>query len=107
MHFMGGFWTALLIIWIKNIAPGIFGKSNFIGDFIIVLGFTAFIGVLWEFFEFSVDLFIIIKNGLPDLWISQQGLTDTMGDLLFDLLGGLLAFFIGQKEKYLKHFSKI
>ena len=107
MHFMGGFWVALLTIWLMKVAPGIFGKPSVLGDLIIILGFTALIGILWEFMEFSIDILIIAKNGLPEIWRTQLGLTDTMGDLFFDLLGGLVAFFIGLREKSLKRFSKV
>ncbi len=56
---------------------------------ILVVSFAVFIGVLGEFFEFLSDIFIAGKGIFE---ISQQGTGDTMGDLFFDLLGGLVAF---------------
>lgn len=90
MHFFGGFFVALLFIWLRQIAPNIFGGNSFLGDIIVVLGFVALIGVLWEFFEFSFDYLVSARNlGLAR---SQMGIADTMGDLFFDLLGGLCAY---------------
>ena len=55
---------------------------------IIVLGWTALGGVLWEFSEYFYDL-LVYANG----WSAnpvQFGLDDTLGDIAFDLFGGLI-----------------
>lgn len=50
--------------------------------FLFVLSFTAFVGVVWEIYEFSVDQLLHTQ--------AQQGNTDTMLDLIADTLGGLV-----------------
>ncbi len=90
MHFLGGFWLAMLFFYFK---PGFefrnpkFNKlPKYIITAIIILGFVALVGVIWEFFEFFCDVFIAAKGYIE---VSQRGVGDTMGDLFFDLLGGL------------------
>ena len=56
---------------------------------IIILGFTALVGVFWEFYELVVDM-LITKNNYISLF-QQGGLLDTLKDLFLDLLGGLTA----------------
>lgn len=56
-------------------------------NLVLILSFVALIGVLWELWEFSYDFFI---SSYPQPL--QQGMADTMGDLFFDLVGGLTAF---------------
>ncbi len=58
-----------------------------------VLVFFAFcfvlaIGALWEIFEFSMDYFFSLN-------MQKSGLWDTMGDLIADVLGGLISAVIG------------
>jgi len=63
MHFLGGFWVAIVFIWLNSkfdilkFNP-INGIVRTITTFITVLSFAAFIGVLWEFAEFLFDVFI-------------------------------------------------
>ena len=67
---------------------------------IIILGFTALVGVFWEFYELIVDKFIT-KNNYISLF-QQGGLLDTMKDLFVDLLGGTAAvwrFFYERKKQ--------
>lgn len=49
---------------------------------------VAFVGVMWEFYEFGMDL--VLQRGVSTYaLLGQEGVADTMGDLFFDLLGGL------------------
>ena len=89
MHFLGGFWVAAFFFWLfgkklsqeyKKILGG-----NFLILLILCLGFVSLIGVLWEFYEFSYDHYIFSKNFLL---LAQGDTTDTMTDLLMDLVGG-------------------
>jgi hypothetical protein len=91
MHFLGGFWvamaaTALISNFQFPISNEIF-KQKKLSFFIVILSFVALIGVLWEFFEFGYDVLISSKEYLAAV---QQGVGDTMSDLFFDLLGGLV-----------------
>lgn len=54
--------------------------------FIIFLSFAAFFGVLWEFFEFVTNRYIVHINFIT--------YTDTLSDLFFDLLGGVVGFLL-------------
>lgn len=96
MHFLAGCWLAMLYFYLiqkLNIK-----HEKFIIDFVLALGFVALIGVSWEFFEFSRDYLISAKG----INLAQTGLSDTMGDLFFDLFGGVASisvFYIVQKLK--------
>lgn len=87
MHFLGGVFVAVVFLWLVKRFPGHFDMSrNFFVTSIFLLGFVALTGILWEFSEFLYDLVIISKG-----WESfaGQGARDMIGDLFFDLLGGL------------------
>jgi hypothetical protein len=56
--------------------------------FVVVI-FTMAMGVVWEFLEWSIDLFFGTQ--------AQWGLQDTMRDLLVDTLGGIIMAFGGVK----------
>ncbi len=88
-HFFGGILAALIFYWIAYAYPRFFKLiPSFPTSIILVLGWTALLGVFFEFTEFVYDLVIFDYLGWSDL-PSQLGLRDTMGDLFFDLLGGL------------------
>ena len=53
---------------------------------LITLSFVALIGVFWEFFEFFYDIFISSRGYLGFMQLSAA---DMIGDLFFDLSGGL------------------
>ncbi|KKU15170.1 hypothetical protein A3A20_01215 [Candidatus Wolfebacteria bacterium RIFCSPLOWO2_01_FULL_45_19] len=114
MHFVGGAWAVVLLFWIFRTRSviglnhphgrspechlGVLGRgdeilSKWLGV-ILALSFAAFIGVLWEFFEFFFDVFISSKGYMA---VAQLGTADTMKDLFFDLLGGLFAWAVIRK----------
>ncbi|AQL42288.1 hypothetical protein BV210_05975 [Halorientalis sp. IM1011] len=57
--------------------------------FVYVLVFTLGLGVLWEILEFGTALGARLLGFEPIL--TQYGLTDTLGDLLFDTVGAVVA----------------
>ena len=59
----------------------------------VVLGFVAFIGVLWELHEWLMDVFLPMA-GTP----RQPDVPDTMMDFVFDLLGGIVALLIWRRK---------
>jgi len=61
------------------------GSRNYIGIFLLALGFVALVAVLWECYEYLYDVFIAERHGFL---ITQQGVSDTMGDLVNGLIGG-------------------
>ena len=80
-HFAGGFWAAILFLYIFREYLELKRFSGFLESWILVLvftlGFVALIGVFWELFEFAT-------NNLGNL-------EDTIEDLYLDLMGGILA----------------
>ncbi|MFW5934466.1 MAG: DUF2238 domain-containing protein, partial [Halolamina sp.] len=56
--------------------------------FVFILLFTMAFGVLWEVIEFAIAL-TAEATGAPAV-LTQYGLEDTMKDLLFDTLGGIV-----------------
>ena len=98
MHFLGGFWVALVgLVFVFNFQKPIFKEREILGfnlsektalvlsAFLIIVSFTALIGVLWEFYEFLWDIFISVKT--PAVIMGGDNV-DTLKDLFFDLLGG-------------------
>lgn len=84
---------------------------------LFVVAFAVLIGVMWEIFEFTMDIF---KGSNMQRWTAPDstwllgknyqglGLRDTMSDLIVDLIGGLVAggyafyLFGHEKRKALK-----
>lgn len=103
MHFLGGALAGLIFIWLCEKFPGHFDLSrNFFMTVLAILSFTAFIGVLWEFFEFVYDALIASRG-----WgaLALQGARDTLGDIFFDILGGF-AVVIARRLRYNKDHSR-
>lgn len=103
MHFFGGIWVSFFAVWLLYFS----GKTNLndssiFSVIIIILGITALGAVLWEFFEFSFDKIIFgkIEDVIKLAGPAQLGVADTMSDLFFGLLGGLVGglFFIKNKN---------
>lgn len=91
-HFFGGFsiaWMFTIIVqalreqphllWGRAVIPS--PTPTWLTDF-TVWGTVALVGIAWEFMEFGMDAMYGFHM--------QPSLTDTMGDLLCDLCGGLL-----------------
>ncbi len=78
MHFLGGLWVALFFTYVflrgKEPRPG---RSLFLK----VLAAMLAIGILWEFYEYYLN----IVSATP--WDKA----DTLSDIFFDLFGGLCA----------------
>lgn len=93
-HFLGGVMAAAIFYWFFQKNPTYFNTArSFWVTLVLVLGWSALTGVLWEFTEYLYDL-AIATYGFH-LKTLQFGLRDTLGDLLYDLLGAAsLATFI-------------
>jgi len=91
MHFLGGVVAAMvavkLIGWTKANHPKWF-------EALFVLGFTLIIGLLWEYMEFGLDFLL----GDDYRWV-RMTLRDSLADLGFDSLGGLLFYYINKFKK--------
>lgn len=98
MHIIGGIWICALFLNIVQKQKFNFldinfkiSKQNFlliILYIVIPIGFVAFIGVLWEFYEFFTDVVILKKYVFNDA--PGYILFDTLKDLFNDMLGGIL-----------------
>ena len=66
------------------------GRITFVYIFVVVLSF----GVVWELFEFGLDL-AADATGLT-MPLAQHGLDDTVRDLMFNSVGALLVALFGQ-----------
>lgn len=91
MHIAGGVLTVVFLFWIfeKRQDEYLFVSPRWL-SFLLTLSFVAFVGVLWEFFEFFYDVFISPTRGF--FYVAQMGVADTIKDLFFDLLGGLIVW---------------
>jgi len=86
MHFLGGFWVGLALLWFFSLKEfslpeRLFGRAGFKIIFKIILG-VFLIGIFWELFEVFVDK-TIAQNSF--------NLLDTVSDMCFDLAGGGLS----------------
>ncbi|MEK7480545.1 MAG: hypothetical protein AAB604_00385 [Patescibacteria group bacterium] len=83
LHFLGGMWVAIAAnrFFVRPIGPiGLIGP-------ILVVALVAFVGVGWEVYEFTIDELFFEDRAL---WRAQDGNTDTMTDLMMDVLGGII-----------------
>jgi len=98
MHFLGGAWLALITAYFVFFSKRAVNIRLPMPAFLLAaVSFAALVGVGWELFEFCVD-FLTGKGGVG---FNQLGLQDTMGDLFFDLLGGLAAGLV-----FIRYFKK-
>ena len=91
MHIAGGVWIAFLFFYIFEERNKIIVEQSFLAKVLFALGFVALLGVLWEFYEYLSDVFILKQyqfGGEP------RGVLDTLEDLFNDLVGGGLALFL-------------
>ncbi len=66
--------------------------------FLFIVGIACIGGVVWEIFEFTVDLLFNLDTQLSN----GSGISDTMWDLIMDLTGGVGAaiyFLMSKKNK--------
>lgn len=82
VHFISGAWLAMAILGIVASHPRLSGvrRDPFIA-FVFTVGVVMIIGVLWELFEFRIDTLVRF---------APHDLEDTLSDLLFDFLGGII-----------------
>lgn len=86
MHFFGGLLVGLTALWVAYISQKIKISDNYrTPNKVILIAFiaTVVIGSLWEVFEFSVDTILVIAP--------TYDIPDTMSDIVFDIIGALVA----------------
>ena len=87
LHIAGGAWVAFVFFYFQRRHILLFSALPFWFSLLMVVGFVMLVGVAWEWLEFGFDYFFAKDNFLI---CAQLGLADTMGDLVMDLLGGML-----------------
>lgn len=94
MHMMGGLWVGLTSLVIYYHTPYTKRKDRSI-SFVIsyALAATILIGIFWEVFEYSVEHFVKLND---------NGLFDTLKDLIDDTIGASIAALIFVKKGYNK-----
>lgn len=89
LHFLGGIWVAIAASkFLRDFLRDSISLTRL--NFIIPLFIVALVvltGVIWEMYEFTIDELFFEERAR---WRAQDGNTDTMTDLMMDLLGGLV-----------------
>lgn len=89
MHFLGGMVAAIFFVLyfkkeLSKLSPLLIA--------VFLIGSTIFAGIIWEFFEWGLDHFLVPY--VSWMRISQLGLEDTLGDIFVDFLGGTAIFLL-------------
>ncbi len=92
-HFVCGIVVAVGLAWLAGRHPRakIFGPSR-LKNFLTILAVAALVGMLWEVFEFGFDHFrsiVLHMNLYHPNQAAQPSNSDTVGDMLFGLLGSI------------------
>ncbi len=95
MHFLGGLLLVIIYFWINARIEILNPKFNklpkWLVNLVFALSFVILIGVLWEFYEFLHDFYLLTGGKIS---VFQNSFADTIKDLFFDLVGGTTAFAI-------------
>mgnify|MGYP001562310554 FL=1 len=93
MHILGGAWVALFFFHFFYQTWHVVDLRKILFTLIITLGFVVLVGVLWEFYEYLSDVYLL---KIHPLGYAPNPLTlpDTLKDLLDDLIGGAVASLI-------------
>ena len=92
MHFLGGLWVGLALIWL------FWGKEfDWMMILKIILG-VLLVGVLWEIFE------VILNHYTLKLPFNTL---DTLSDIFFDLAGGTFAVFYFLKRTMFQEKNRV
>ena len=94
MHIMGGLWVGLTSLVIHYHTDWIKRKDRS-ASFVIAaaLSATLVVGLLWEVFEYSVEHLVKLND---------NGLADTLKDLVDDMIGAVIASVIFIRKGYNK-----
>ncbi len=89
LHLLGGAFIGTLFVYIFALRHVVLKTLPLVPFVILGVGFVALVGVLWEFYEFWMDVFVL-KIYQP---LAYPGYVhfDTLKDLFNDLVGGALA----------------
>jgi uncharacterized membrane protein YjdF len=110
LHTLNGFLCAAIGLSLMNIlnhSPKISFQLTPFSVVLFAFCFSMTIGVLWEFFEYGMDVLFgtdmqkdtLLPDGRVDI-----GLIDTMGDLIVNFIGAVISSIFGYF--YMRHSSK-
>ncbi len=97
LHLAGGFFVAMFLY---DYLSSTLGGNSWFKKAILIIGYTLFIGVLWEFTEFLAGKFLSgpFYNTFHVRTYFIGNLQDTLGDLLNDIIGGLALAIVYKKR---------
>jgi len=92
LHMLGGAFIGILFLYIFREKFLLLNELSLFPLTILGVGFVMWLGVLWEFYEFFADVFILKHYALLGSpgWIRF----DTLKDLLDDMIGGAIAIIL-------------
>ena len=90
-HFCGGVAITYFFLAAIHHAQAKIGHIPKLIQLLLSLGLTAITAVVWEFLEFSSDIALGTKMNL--------GVSDTLSDLFFGLLGGLVMVAVAARAR--------
>lgn len=96
-HFTAGILGVVILVWFVHS----FLKLNVLGqgfsrNLLVIAAIVGLVGICWELFEFIQDIIRIKLFSLNNAdaairnYLAQPSSADTVGDLTFDVLGGLV-----------------
>lgn len=98
IHISGGIFFSILLVWLMRRYPRFDILHNkFWKSILVLLALITFISTVWEIYEFALDHFDILSlhtNGSYIDTLAQPGLSDTIGDFFFELLGAIIGTFL-------------
>ncbi len=101
LHIIGGYMLGLIWIWILDFRTL---RKKIVPDFFIIsvtfIGWVLLFSYFWEYFEFLVREY---SPELASTWkLYPPNLSDSLSDLAFGLLGGLIALVYARLTRYRK-----
>ena len=84
VHFLGGVSTAIFAYYLLDLVKKfkLLNTLNKVVDFFIILIFVMSITVVWEFYEYLSDLYLLTN--------AQPSVADTMKDMFMGMLGAII-----------------
>ena len=94
LHFLGGIFVGLLILWFRFFSGyfGVHQHTSEVSTFFFIVIATLIVGVGWEAFE----------RALGQTWSVEGYYVDTILDVIFDLIGSVVAFYFF-RSRYMTH----
>ena len=92
MHFLGGVAAAYFFIRIPMLLPQFFGAPTPATLYLLALGLTCTVALLWEFGEFLSDTLLGTRI--------QRSIGNTMRDLFNGMLGALLFILVDTRMRH-------